>query len=81
MSVQTEGERDHMDVFRDLLGGFSEHQVRVLVGVLSQFLWKQNPSSGNTQEIPESEQFLNKIQNLKVCPVVMMIVYITTFIT
>lgn len=57
-----------MDVFRDLMAGFSERQVRVLVGVLSQFLWKQTPGFGgiNCQEIPESETFLNRIQNLQV---------------
>jgi len=67
VSVQTEDSREHMDVFRDLMAGFSERQVRVLVGVLSQFLWKQTPGFGgiNCQEIPESETFLNRIQNLQ----------------
>ena len=77
MSVQTEDTREHMDVFRDLMAGFSEHQVRVLIGVLSQFLWKQTPGFGgiNCQEIPESETFLNRIQNLQVSPVVTVTVY------
>jgi len=67
VSVQTEDSREHMDVFRDLMAGFSERQVRVLIGVLSQFLWKQNLSfTGiNCQEIPESEQLLHRIQNLQ----------------
>ena len=70
VSVQTEDSREHMDVFRDLMAGFSERQVRVLIGVLSQFLWKQSPSfTGiNNQEIPESEQLLHRIQNLQVSP-------------
>ena len=70
VSVQTEDCREHMDVFRDLMAGFSERQVRVLIGVLSQFLWKQSPSlTGiNNQEIPESEQLLHRIQNLQVIP-------------
>ena len=77
VSVQTEDTREHMDVFRDLMAGFSEHQVRVLIGVLSQFLWKQAPGFGgiNCQEIPESETFLNRIQNLQVSPVVTVTVY------
>ena len=77
VSVQTEDSREHMDVFRDLMAGFSERQVRVLIGVLSQFLWKQAPGFGgiNCQGIPESETFLNRIQNLQVRPVVTVTVY------
>ena len=55
VSVQTEQvdtETTSLDVVKELLTGFSERQIRVLMGVLSQFLWKNN------MEIPESENSL-----------------------
>ena len=55
VSVQTEQvdtETTTLDVVKELLTGFSERQIRVLMGVLSQFLWKNNT------EIPESENSL-----------------------
>lgn len=50
VSVQTDS--NHDSVIRDLLSGFSEKQVRLLLGVLSQFLWRNN------QEIPEDSENL-----------------------
>jgi len=50
VSVQTDSSHD--SVIRDLLSGFSEKQVRLLLGVLSQFLWRNN------QEIPEDSESL-----------------------
>ena len=59
VSVQTDS--NHDSVIRDLLSGFSEKQVRLLLGVLSQFLWRNN------QEIPEDSEnlIINGLQ--KVC--------------
>ena len=66
VSVQTdqiETEPSSLDVVKELLTGFSERQIRVLMGVLSQFLWKNNT------EIPESENSLlhgiKKVTSLK----------------
>ena len=50
VSVQTDS--NHDSVIRDLLSGFSEKQVQLLLGVLYQFLWRNN------QEIPEDSENL-----------------------
>ena len=48
VSVQTDSSHD--TILRDLLTGFTDKQIRVLLNVLSQLLWKNN------QEIPESAE-------------------------
>ena len=48
VSVQTDRDDSSSEMVRDLLSGFSERQVQLLLGVLTQILWRNN-----NQEIPE----------------------------
>ena len=48
VSVQTDRDDSSSEMVKDLLSGFSERQVQLLLGVLTQILWRNN-----NQEIPE----------------------------
>ena len=67
VSVQTEDQQSqdtNSEIVKDLLSGFSERQVRLLLGVLTQLLWKNS----NHQEIPDpaNNSLLNGIQKVNI---------------